>query len=432
MEKREKKVPRVLVSTVGAWSDTVGSDTMSSLFREYDKEKLACLYIRADMSDSNSCNHYFHIYEGRVMRSFIHPRTQTGEEYRLNDNTGSAEEVTREHARYRFFKKYRSYLFLLAREIIWNFGRWKTKELNEFIDSFDPEVLVCPLEGYIHFNRINEFIIARKRPKVVGFLWDDNFTYKPHAHSIGFIIHRFWLRRSIRKLIRRCDTVFALSPKMKEECDKEFGIDSTLLTKPIFNQPDFTPYEPESPIRILYTGNLYVNRDRTIAHIVDAIKAVNSSGSQRVVLDIYTSTALSEKMARRIQMEACCTVHGSIKQTEVLHKQRQADILLFAESLSDNESQAARLSFSTKITDYLSAGRCIWAVGNPKLSAIDYLKRTDAALISSDVDSIHRILNQIVSDKDLILQYARKGHECGRTNHNAELILGRLNKAIDE
>ena len=430
MEKIDKKMPRMLVTSVPAWSNSVGSDTFSSLLKNYDREKLACLYIRANKSDSPTCNHYFQILEGRVMKSILNRKTKTGIEYYTEDTNQTSDnslgkELEAEKRRYGFFRKFRSYLFLFAREFVWKFGKWKSKELDQFLDTFDPEVLFFPIEGYIHFNRINEYIIAKKRPKkVIGFLWDDNFTYKQQPYHIGYLLHRFWLRFSVRRLVKQCDTVFAISPKMKEECDKEFGIDSVLLTKPIHNPKPFKPYTPSSPIRILYTGNLYIQRDQTIALLVDAIRKVNQ-GETKVFLDIYTSTQLSEKMYRRIHVDGCCQIHGSIPQSEVIEKQKEADILLFVESFSE-KNQSARLSFSTKITDYLNSGRCIWAIGNKDLSAIEYLEKENAAFISSNINSIYLTLNQIISKKSLIQTFAKNAFFCGCKNHNEEIIQSKI------
>ncbi len=421
--------PRVLVSTVGAWSDSVGSNTMSELFREYHKDKLACLYIRADISDSASCHRYFHIYEGRVMKSITKRGIATGEEYKLGERDAMPPELGEEKARYETFRRKKNWLYTFAREFVWLFGKWKSKELDAFLDDFNPEVLVCPIESYIHFNRINEYIIKMKRPRVIGFLWDDNFTYKQHPHSIGYRLHRWWLRHSVKRLVKQCETVVALSPKMKEEADAAFGINSVLLTKPIFDQPPFTPYTPSSPLRLLYTGNLYVDRDETIANIVDAIREVNKEG-QRVILDVYTSTAINPSLENRIKVDGCCVVHDPVKQSEVLRLQKEADVLLFVESLNDDGSGSARLSFSTKITDYFCAGRCIWAVGTDQLSAIDYLEKQDAALCSTTKDAIRPTLERLVSDSALIDQYAQKGWQCGYQNHNATEIISKMNDII--
>lgn len=421
--------PRVLVCTVGAWSDSVGSNTLSEMFREYNKDKLACLYIRADVSDSTSCHRYFHIYEGRVMRSITRRNVATGEEYWLDGRHNGFSEQTEEKKRYDKYRKKRNWIYLFAREFVWKMGHWKSKELDTFLDSFAPEVLVCPIESYIHFNRINEYIIKKKRPRVIGFLWDDNFTYKQNPYSIGYRIHRWWLRHSVKRIVKQCETVVALSPKMKEEADAFFGINTVLLTKPIFDQPSFNHYTPSSPLRLLYTGNLFVHRDETIADIVDAIKEVNKNG-QRVILDIYTSTAIKPSLENRIKVDGCCVVHAPVKQSEVLKLQKEADVLLFVESLNKDGSGDARLSFSTKLTDYFCAGKCIWAVGTNKLSAIDYLEKQDSAICSVTKESILPVLNKIVSSNSLIDQYALKGWQCGHDWHNANNIVEKLNNII--
>lgn len=402
---------------------------MSSLMQEYGAENVAALYIRADKSDSKAASRYFHIMEGRVMKSILHPSLTTGEEFRPEDViiTDSSEDQNAENARYSVFSKHRWGIFLFAREFVWKLGHWKSKELDAFLDDYKPEVLICPIESYIHFNTLNEYIIKHCNPKVIGFLWDDNFTYK-QSRNLSHQLHRVWLRRSVSRMVSKCNTVFCLSPKMKEECDKEFGIESQLLTKPIFNQGMYTPYKPSFPIRILYTGKLIIGRDKTVADVVDAIRKVNVA-EQKVILDVYTNTVLSPKMKERIDVPGCCNLHDPIPQSEVFKKQSEADVLLFVESLS-GKSKTARLSFSTKLTDYFSAGKCVWGVGNTDLGPMDYLRTQDAGLVSTDRDGIQSVLRDITNNIDIIGEYAEKAYNCGVKNHNKDSIINKLYSAV--
>lgn len=414
--------PRVLVSTVGAWSDSVGSNTMSELFREYAKDKLTCLYIRADISDSDSCRRYFHIYEGRVMKSILKRSMATGEEYTLG-GCGETEstDLDKEKTRYNNFRRKKNWFYTFAREFVWVLGKWKSKELDVFLDDFKPEVVFFSIESYIHFNRINEYIIKKCHPKkVIGYMWDDNFTYKQNKRSFSFRVHRWWLRRGVNRLVKKCDTIFAICPKMKHELDAEFGINSVLLTKPIYQFNEVKTILPKSPIKILYTGKLIYGRDETIAKIVDAIKEINEDG-QKVLLQLYTNTELSPSLRERICVKDCCEMKGFVPQSEVLKIQKEADVLLYAESLSDTQL-TARLSFSTKMTDYLASGACIWAVGNKDLAPIEYLKEEDAGLVSTDFKSIIEVLSIITHSPDLLQKYAIKAQQCGKKNHDAELI----------
>lgn len=420
----EKEYPRVLVSTVGEWSD-IGADTWSMLLSKYEKSQVASLYLRAGVNKSPCCNRYFHIYEERVMKSVFHPAIQTGEEYYISvkDDIATNEPSVfqqKEKERYAKYSKKKTWFHVFAREFVWVFGHWKSKELVKFLNDFNPEVLVFPIESYIHLNRINKYIIKKKQPKVIGFFNDDNFSYK-QSKKLGHKLHRFWLRRSVKWLVRHCDTVFAVCPKMKRECDKEFGINSIVLSKPMVCNTEFTPYQPTSPIRLFYAGKLYINRDKTIISIAQAIKKINEKGV-KVVMDVYSGSSLTKDVIEAIESSPASHFRGEIPYSQVFEEMKKSDILLFVEDLSD-ENLAARLSFSTKITDLFGSGKCTWAIGNSDLGPIEYIKEQDAGFVSTNEQEIHDTLEKIVNSPWLISEYAQKGYNCGLKYHQLDDLI---------
>lgn len=426
-----KKYPRLLVSTVGQWSD-VGSDTWSMLLSKYDKSKVASLYLRATKSKSPQCGRYFHIFEEKVMKSITHPKMQTGEEYYFDAssevaNTNPSDIQQREKERYAKYSKKRNLFTIMARELVWLFGNWKSKEFKQFIDDFDPEVLVFPIESYIHLNRINKYIIKKKHPKVIGFFNDDNFTFK-QSKNMGDRLHRLWLRQSVRWLVKHCDTVFAVCPKMKRECDKEFGINSIVLSKPMVCNAEFTSFQPNSPIRLLYAGKLYINRDKTIIAIANAMKKINVDGV-KVVMDVYSGSTLTDKTIQSIECSPASHFRGQIPYAQVFEEMQKSDVLLFVEDLSD-ENLAARLSFSTKITDCFGSGKCTWAVGNKDLGPVEYIREQDAGFVSTTEEEIYETLVRIVENPGIISEYAQKGFECGQKYHNVEDLTKIFEQAI--
>lgn len=414
---------RILITSIPSWNQTTGSNTFSSLFESFDSNDLANIYISGQLPDSNVCSRYFHIDEMEVVKSVFKRNLSTGREVMASKDSLTSTSVKRKRIR-----RYR--ILLWFRELCWKYGKWKSKELDEFLCDFNPEVLVFPIESYLYFNRLNQYIIKRCKPKkVIGYLWDDNFTYKQCPRSIIFKIERFFLRRQVKDLVKSCTDVLAISSKMKKECDKEFGVDSIVLTKPIFNKKEFEKREICFPIRILYTGKLIIGRDKTIAKIAEAIHAINQHG-QKIILDIYTQTEVSEKMKKRISIPGCCVLHPPVPQSEVYSLQDEADVLLFAESLSDRDL-TARLSFSTKLTDYLAVGKCIWGVGNADLGPIDYIKQEDVGLVSTDVKQIEDTLKDMTSDLELISTCSEKSYDLGKNNHSSEVIITRLHNLIN-
>lgn len=435
IEQEEKLKPKILVNTVDCWNSHIGSDTLSSWLSGYGSENLANIYIREEVPDSDVCSRYFKISENKVIKSVLLRGLPTGKEYVAGDITQDTQDVSNlkiQKKGYQFFKKIRLWLFLYMREIFWKLGNWQSKELDMFLDDFKPDIVLAPLEAYIHFNRINQYIIKKTGAKAIGVLWDDNFTYKPHKWSIGFRIHRFFLIRNIKKSVELCDKIFAISPQMKAECDRVFNIDSIVITKPVREiERECPQYINERPIKMLYTGNLLVGRNKTMVMLARALKELNLE-EIKVCLEVYTSTNLSSKYRRIISETPGCVIKAAVSQNEVILRQKEADILLFLEALSGKDKYSCQLSFSTKLTDYFAAGKCIFAIGPPNIAPIQYLCAEDAAIVSSDYNEIKQNLGAIIRDRAKMLEYGEKAFDCGKRNHAEKTVKTVFLKVIED
>lgn len=413
----EASEPKILVITVSSWNSKIGANSWAALLEKYDSENVANICIRDEIPDSNVCSRYFSISESKVIKSILKRKIKTGKEVEPSSNTESST-LSEHNERYAKHAKKRKYSMLLARELVWKFGKWKTKELKEFLDSFKPDIILHSMEGYIHLNRIIDFAIRYTGAKAIGYIWDDNFTYKQHD-SLGYKFYRFFQRNSLKRLAKKTDAFFAITEKTKREADKFFKINSTVLTKPLSSIPQVSYGKIEKPIKMLYTGNLYIGRDRSLLKIVNAIKKLNFESNFEI--NVYTKTQLSDKMKDELEC-SFLKIHAPISQAEVLEKQKEADALLFLEDIDGKSAKTARLSFSTKTTDYLSSGRCVLAVGNGDLAPIEYLKENEAAIVATSGSEIEELLSKINRDPSVLEFYAKKAAELGIKNHTREKI----------
>lgn len=419
-----------MVSTIPSWSQRSGSNTFSTLFTGYPKDKLANIYTRADLPDSEVCDRYFRILESSVIKSCIKP-IATGCEVKKAKSDSNNDEAISERKRYSFFTRHRWRIFLWLRELGWKLGNWKSAQLDEFLEDYSPDVFVFHIESYWYFNRLNKYIISKAQPsKVIGYLWDDNFTYKQQPYSLFAKIHRYFTRRQVKELVGLCDTVFTISPKMQQECDQEFGINSILLTKPLLvsNKTEYT-YNKNKPIRIVYSGSLVIGRDKAIEMLVECLKEINRNGI-RIYLDIYSGTALSEKKRKLLDVPGISNFKGHLPQKQVFKEQETCDILLFVENPNNKYHNEARLSFSTKITDYLSRNRAILAIGPSDIAPMEYLKNENAAMTCSSKQDILAALSMIVENPKILSDLAYNAYSCGERNHSQEYIINKFRKEI--
>lgn len=420
MNNTYQKSPKILVITVSSWNRRVGSNTWSTLLQQYGSENVANICIRDEIPDNPVCSRYFNISENRVLKSIIKRNIKTGKETAPSLESAEINEDLSEHnERYKKMKKKRRYSMLMAREIIWKAGKWRTSELDEFLDSFNPDIILHSMEGYIHLNRIILYAIKRTGAAAIGYVWDDNFTYK-QSKRIGYKIYRFFQRKSLKKLASQTQEFFAISDMTKREADAFFGINCKILTKPLNSIPCVEYERIEKPINILYTGNLNIGRDQSLLKLT---KVVGEKFKEEFVIDVYTQTELSEDKKKLIEESGVCTIHAPIPQSEVLEKQKKADMLLFLEDIDGPNAHTARLSFSTKITDYLSSGKCILAIGCPDTAPMQYFIENNTAIVAASEVEIALKLEEITNDSGLLIKYAENAREIGIKNHSKDRVL---------
>lgn len=417
--KATNKDLKILIMTVPSWNSKVGANSWAALLEKYPAENLSSIYIRDEIPDSNVCSRYFNISENKIIKSLLKRNTKTGTEVSAQKNDDDDSDLKAHNERYVKMKKKRRYSMLLARELIWKVGKWHTPELDAFLDSFKPDIILHSMDGYIHLNRIIEYAIKRTGAKAVGYIWDDNFTYKQHP-DLGYKIYRFFQRGSLKRLSRLTQEFFAISSFTKKEADSFFGIDCHLLTKPLLKEPVVINNDVTFPINMLYTGSLIIGRDESLLRISEVLKKVNQEKTL-ITLDVYTQTVLSDEMRSKIQNDFC-RIHEPIPQAEALQKQNEADVLLFLEDIDGKDAKVARLSFSTKITDYLSCGKCILAVGNRDTAPMQYFIENNAAVVCTNDEEILKNLKSLSDDTSLLNTFAENACTSAKKNHDPENI----------
>lgn len=420
-----KDFPKTLVVSINAWRDGGDSNTLLNLFRKWDSEKLSQIYIRSEFPKTRICEDFFQIPEINVIKRLLGKNVVTGHHLTESEISAKQQEYQTvqddEKKKMSYARSHRSWLMNIAREVVWIFGTWKSAELQKYLSDYKWDVVFCPIYPLMLMNRLQAYVMKKTGLKGVAFIGDDNYSYKSGDGKIGFYIHRFFLRKSIKRVINNCAEVFVMVPKMKEEYDKIFGINSRLLTKGVdYTDVMYYPKPVQSPIQIYYTGKLIYGRDKSLAAIVEALKQLNSGGKIIGQLHIYTPDEITSEIQNVFNVDGICFIHEPVPYTELGSLLAKADVVVFAESLEMPYRNLARLSFSTKITDYFKAGKCIFAVGPEDCAPIEYLKEKDSAIVVTSYEEIQMSLKALIMSKDTIAQYSENAYKCGEKYHNAE------------
>ena len=417
----EKILPKVLVVGINAWREDGTAHTLKNIFSCWNPGRLAHIYTRADMPFTNVASRFFQISETEVLKSIFKPWRMVGKEVQNIERTED-ENIEIEKERYAKAHTFHSDLLPLCREMVWLLGHWRGRALKEFVSEFAPDLLFIPIYPTVYMGWLQRLIIKWTGKPFVCYLADDNYSYESCKSFLSHA-HRYWMRKNVKWLSENCKQMFVIVEKEKEETDRLFGKNSIILTKGIdFSNKSFVLHPINKPINFVYTGSLIIGRDKTMAKIADAINKINNeAGEIKACLNVYSGDNPIPEVMSRLNNGAS-KHNGFLQRNEVDRIQQEADVVIFAEALMGKDSNIARLSFSTKITDYLANGKCILAVGKNYIAPIDYFVRNDSAIVATISEDIYSAIKQLCDNPQLIEEYSRKAYDCAVRNHEKGMI----------
>lgn len=375
------------------------------------------VYTKSGAPDQN-IKSAFQINEKMILKKLLRRTDRVGRtvDERYEKNEGETNRLVT------LAKKKRFTAFFWAQALVWQLPFWKSKALNQFLDEAKPDILFTILSDSPVLNRLIQYIQAYTKKPLVVYAWDNNYTLKMGAVSPLRRLNRVINRAYMRKTVQVAKQLYVISEIQKQDYEKEFGVPCKVLTK----SADFSGAPPvkskyNSPLQLVFTGNIGTNRWKSLAMIADALEQINQNGV-RAQFRIYTSTPLTDKMEKALQKGESSFIMGSVPAGEIPKIQEDADVLVHVEATDTKNKLAVRQSFSTKLVDYFKAARPILAVGPRDVASIDHLIRNDCALTGETVEAVQRALESVLDNPDKLNDLSIKAYVCGKNNHDATVM----------
>lgn len=402
--------PRLLVVTVHPWKEgtSLGS-TFSNIFAEY-AGVIGHLYMRPRSRESSLVGHSFSISDTDALKSIL---------FRGRNPTEVEAEGSLTEKVYHGLRPQRPSFALLARELIWRLSGWRSGDLEDFLTKLRPTAIFAVVTDARHHLRIAESLAGLLDIPLYLYIMDDVLALNG---SITSKLMKAAIERNLRRLTTKAAGTFYIVEELRDEYEERLESSGGVILRKAMD-PSVHKHAPEEggrDMNLVFSGNLNLGR----LQVLDAVAKQLGACPVKATLHIYSSLALTPADQSVLEAMPNAVFHGSVHPDRLPDIWSRADVLVHVESFLDATS--ARLSFSTKLVDYLSAGRCILALGNPSLASMRYLARHDAAII---VPAAEDIADGIVaiSDSTLREDYARAALKVAESHHSRKAI----NEALD-
>lgn len=415
-------------------SDNMGK-TMINLFKNFEKKELCQLFFHKQNPNFEICSNYFRINETSVLKSIINHKKSTGEIVEKNTiPQNDSIEVKKNknnnfiiNAIYQYGRKRTEFIYLL-RNLVWLLGKWKTRQLINWVESQKPTCIFVFAGDYSFLFNIAIYISEYFNIPIYTYFVDEYYLLKEKTQHLKIDARTY--RKKFEKIVHKSNKCFCISEEMCKKYEDIFNVKFRLLMNPYIEIYEKKHTSSTNCINMYYFGNLSFNRWKNLSLLSTKIFEMNKNNKIKINFEIYSGES-NNQILKQLKSNKSVNFMGKISQDEIKNKIQHSDILVHTEDFSSKCIDTVKYSISTKIPELLSSNRLILAIGPEEVESINYLKRNNAAIVISNIKTIDQELDKIYKKEDFDI-YIKNAIKLANKNHNNEENYSLLKKYLFE
>ena len=304
---------------------------------------------------------------------------------------------------------------MLARDVLWSLKIPRLEFIKLALD-FKPDIIIWQYGDSGFLAGLTRKLAVLCHAKIIIFSTEDyyfktwNYLNKGGKSFIYRLFHKE-MRFQTKKTIDIASLCICNTPHLAARFQAEFHCKTDVIMQ---SASDIGPKSrPNVKKRIVYTGNLGLNRHVSLIQIAETLYSIDNT----IVFEIYGKTSAEiEKALRNVPN---IRFMGFVSYQEVIQVIQDSLLIVHAESFDEFYTYDLQAAFSTKIPDSLSAGIPFFLYAPANLAETKYLQENNCAFVCTDRQNLLNKLQIALTDsieRDKIVNVAL---EISKTNHNS-------------
>ncbi len=434
----EDRLPRVAVVSANPICDHQSNGMfMRSLFLGWPRDRLAQVYFPTavvHLPDATVCGQYRLIHlSGRVrcMGGAEASGAASAQKTPHGGLRGSRPWLRRTVAR---VTRQRWLMHWLRPGVeLWRAHSRLAPILERELRQLRPDVVYALLGNYC-LTKITYLACKRLGIPLFVHVTDDFVTSlygeTPFASRFQAVSER-WFRRAVG----HADGLAAISPVMAEEYGRRYGKQWSWFTTLIdAGAYDPSPRPADGTIRLVYAGNLELDRWRSLRDLAAAIQTLRDDEGIDARLDIYSPPEQIDAYRDALHAPPVTNFRGWLSPERLPRVFHEADVLVHAEGFDPAVADYTRLSFSTKLSQYMMAGRSILMFGPYDVGSARMIRTADGGVTigCADPTAVQGALRRLFLDASSRQRHGENGRRCALEWFEATTGRQRFRRALTE
>lgn len=404
-----KEYPRLLVLSNNSLSKSNSNGrTLGSLLQGWPKERLAQFAIMCIDPDFDVCENYYQVRDSEALKSILR-----GETCVTGINVKSSVSTIQQSS---YGKSGKTAMKMLARNAVWNLGRWNGKRFKQWIDDFAPEAVMVQSGDSAFMLRLARKIACRRNIPLLMFntegyiFFDHNFLTHYWSDLLFFPIFKKQYYREFKKTIKTTAFAIYANDKLKNDYQSYFEHHADTIYTASSLEFHFKSSISKTP-RISYLGNLGIKRPEALVEVGQVLQSI----SPDLHIDVYGNA--KPESINLLNNAPGVEYKGFVSYDRVKEIIYESDILFHVEKNDSVLCKELRYAFSTKIADSICSGTPFVLYAPSHLACSQYVRETGAGWQVSTPVELKAILIEIL-DSHGIAAVSARAHETATNNHN--------------
>ncbi|GAB1694362.1 glycosyltransferase family 4 protein [Krasilnikovia sp. M28-CT-15] len=422
--------PRVLIVSAEPIGTGAGTGvTLSNLFNGWPTAHLAQLYTTGPEPEAGVCATHLRLPDSSAPIDHFVRRMLGGSTKALASAAPTTAAVPstgalggRRAARARVHREMRAVADLSLVRLPAGTAPW--------LRDFSPQV-VYSLLGNVRLMRLAARVAQMCGRSLVPHFMDD-WPSTLYTSGEMFGQARRTVSSSLAQVIDRADRGMCISAPMADEYQRRYGIPFTDFANCVDEDGFRDPATRDSglpcgELRAVYVGGLHLGRWESLLHIADVLASADLT-DVRATLTVHAPAGDLAKHGRALSAHPAVRLGRSLGQAEVADALQAADILVHVESFDEAFARYARLSLSTKIPQYMAAGRPILGYGPPHLASMLHIQSAGAGVLVGrrDPETLSSQVRRLCHDSALREVLGANGYRYARQHHHRAAVSARF------
>lgn len=395
-----KELPRVLIVGTVPYNKNATSRAFDSYFHNWPKEKIAQIFSINKTPTKGHCGRFFQITDQRLLKRRFSSKIKTGISF-IDDNLLDDWKDNKLETKSSFFTKLykigsnKTPFIFLMRKWLWNKKYWLTKELNDWLIEFNPQVVFLSFSDDFFISEIALYVAKKFNIPIISSTGDDYIFNNRFSISPFYYIYRYKYKKLIKEVMNYPGDIIYISDKIRDKYNEFYGRNGeTIYLSSEMNFEKIERKQNNIPI-FSYFGNIRNGRNESLVMIANSLQKI----SENFVINVYTNEN-KNKYLRILKKNKGINLIGSIPYSQVIQKTKESDFLIIVEGIKSKDILTTKYSLSTKVADCFSSGVPTIAFGSEECGVIQYLSKTDTACVVTDPCQLEKRLRSFIFSEE--------------------------------